>query len=236
MSIKIDDLKIAHRGLWDKEIPENSLGAFSRCIKEGIPIELDVHLLKDGELIVFHDDNSSRMTGVDAKIKDMTLKDVEHFRLLNSEEKIPTLKEVLDLVDGKVLLDIEIKTDVKGFKICRKVAELLDGYRGEFFVKSFNPLYIWWFKRHRPIFTRGILASRHKGSKMLRPLKIISSSMILNSLCKPDFIAYNHKDLPNKKIEKLSKKGIPIILWTVREEKIDSKYAGIIYEKTYGKE
>lgn len=72
MKIPINNLKISHRGLWDEEAPENSLKAFKRSIEENVAIELDVHLLKDKNLVVFHDDNLNRMTGVDAKIKDMT--------------------------------------------------------------------------------------------------------------------------------------------------------------------
>ncbi len=236
MTTKISDLSIAHRGLWDDDVPENSLRAFKRCVEKRIPIELDVHILKDGNLVVFHDNNLIRMTGMDAKIRKMTLEDVEKLRLLHSEERIPKLTDVLKLVDGKVLLDIELKGDGRGFKICRHFAELMDGYKGEFFVKSFNPLFIMWFRLFRPLYTRGLLASKFKKSKIFKPVKFILANMWLNFLCKPDFIAYKYDDLPNKRIEKLYEKGMPIILWTVRSEKIDSKYDGIIYEEVLNKE
>ena len=57
---------IAHRGLWNDEIPENSLLAYENAIKHGYPIEIDVHKSKDGVLFVFHDDNLKRLTGDDA--------------------------------------------------------------------------------------------------------------------------------------------------------------------------
>lgn len=115
MKINIDKLKIAHRGLFNTSTPENSLGAFQKCIDSNVPIELDIHILKDDCLVVFHDDNTKRLTGLDAKLKDLTFKEIENLNLLNTSYTIPKLNDVLKLVDGKVLIDIEIKTDVKKF-------------------------------------------------------------------------------------------------------------------------
>lgn len=223
-------IKIAHRGLWDKKIPENSLRAFQRCVDEGIPIELDVHVLKDGSLAVFHDDNLKRMTGKDVNINTLNRQDLDKYRLAGSDEKIPLLHEVFSLVRGRVLIDIELKSDVKSFRICRELVKLLDVYDGAFFVKSFNPLYIVWFRVFRPDYERGILVSRLKSAKLPKVAKWFLFHMYFNVLAKPDFIAFNKDDLSNKKIDKLRKKGVSIFLWTVRGDAVEYDYDGIIYE------
>lgn len=231
MKVNLKGVRISHRGLWNDEFPENSMGAFKRSLEAGVPIELDVHILKDESLVVIHDDNLKRLTGVDAKLKDMTLEDVQKMKLAGTEYGIPTLDEVLNLVTGQVLLDIEVKTDVKSFKICKKLAERLDKYNGDFLVKSFNPMYIVWFRFLRPKFTRGLLVSKLKNIKMNRLVKWLCYHMCLNFLAKPDFIAFDKRNLPNKKIDKLSKKGIPILLWTIESNDEKLIYDGIIYEE-----
>ena len=65
---------IAHRGVHDnKEIPENSMKAFKLALDKKYNIEFDIHVTKDEKLVIFHDDNLARMTGVDKNIEDLTL-------------------------------------------------------------------------------------------------------------------------------------------------------------------
>lgn len=227
----LNGIKIAHRGLSDSKYPENSVGAFENCIRKGIPIELDVHILKDNTLVVYHDDDTGRLTDKKIILKNAIYDDIKDLRLNGSKYKIPTLREVLDLVDGKVLLDIELKVEVRNFRICYEICKLLDSYDGDFIVKSFNPSYVWWFKKHRPEFIRGILVSRLKDTHMSKVLKRILYNMSFNFLCKPDFIAFDYRDLPNKKIDNLYEDGVPILLFTVQEnQKIECKYNGLIYK------
>lgn len=224
-------LSIAHRGLWDSEVPENSMGAFERCIKENIPIELDVHKLKDDTLVVFHDDNLARMTGVDKMVKDCTYEEIKDLTLVGTNYTIPTFKEVLDLVDGQVLLDIELKFVVPKFKICSLLARLLDEYKGNFLIKSFSPFHIAWFRFKRPHYERGLLVSSLKDANMPDFLKRLFFSMKFNFLAKPQFIAFDHRDLPNEKLEKIHNKGIPMYLWVIRGENPVNLYDGIIFER-----
>ncbi len=231
MKVNLKDVRISHRGLWNKDVPENSIGAFKRSIEASVPIELDVHILKDDNLVVIHDDNAKRMTGVDARFKDMKLEEVKKLKLNGTDYGIPTFSEVLELVKGQVLLDIEIKVDVKSFKICRAVSRLLDSYQGDFVVKSFNPLYIMWFRLFRPNYTRGLLVSNLKNEKMPDFIKCAFYNMRFNILAKPDFIAFDAKSLPSKRVERLYKKGIPILLWTIHGSDEDIIYNGIIYEE-----
>ena len=100
---------IAHRGLHNNNFPENSLGAFENAIKNSYPIELDVHLIADGTLAVFHDDTLARVCGKDGYVKNLTKSELKNYKLLGTEYCIPTLDEVLNLVNGQVPLLIEIK-------------------------------------------------------------------------------------------------------------------------------
>lgn len=132
--MELKDLKIAHRGLFDnKKIPENSLLAFRRAISFHIPFELDIQLTKDNVIIVFHDINLKRMCGVDKYICDMTYDEIRKFSLLSTKEKIPTFREVLELTNGSVLLDIEIKKTNRVEFVCDKILDDLKNIRGIFY-------------------------------------------------------------------------------------------------------
>lgn len=135
---KITPNMIAHRGLHNKLIPENSLEAFKNCVERNIPFEFDVHILKDGTIIVFHDANLKRMTGIDKYLINCDYEEVSKLYLGNSKEKMPTLDEVLKLVDGKVSLDIEFKYDQKRYLLEKALIKKLKDYKGDFVLKSFD--------------------------------------------------------------------------------------------------
>ena len=167
----------AHRGLWDKNYPENSLAAFNNAIENGYGIELDVNAIEDGTPVIFHDSKMSRMTGKDKYIQNLSKEELENITLLDSEEKIPTLEEVLKLVKGKVPLLIEIKNQEKVGPLERQVLDLLKNYKGEYAIQSFNPYTLRWFYEHAPKIWRGQLASYFKGQKLS-----IFKKMILRKL------------------------------------------------------
>lgn len=227
-----------HRGLHNKNIgiPENSMLAFKESLKKSIPIEFDIHLLLDGNIVVFHDDNLFRMTGYNKDIKTCTYSDIRQLKLLNTKEKIPLLKDVLELVNGEVLLDIELKYSQPAGKLEARVCEYLDDYKGQFVVSSFNPRSIWWFKKHRPSYIRGQLAYEIKVYKSLGIIqKFIYKNMVFNFISKPDFIAYRLHSLPNKRVEKYRERGYPILVWTIKTEddlaKAKKYGDSFIYEK-----
>ncbi len=227
-------LYIAHRGLHDNEkgIPENSIKAFKEAVKRNIPVEFDVHLLKDGNIVVFHDDNLSRMTGYNKMIKDCTYEEICELRLLDTNEKIPLIEEVLQLIDGKVLIDIELKYDAERGKLEKRLCDFLDNYKGKFIVKSFHPYAVNWFKKHKPEYVRGQLATDYKNEKSLGFIKrFIAKNMLYNFITKPDFIAYDLKALPNKMVETYRKKSCPILIWTIKthEELETAKQYGDSY-------
>ena len=208
---------IAHRGLHNDEFPENSLGAFQNAINNGYPIELDVHIISDGTLVVFHDDSLSRMTGKDGYLKNLTKSDLENYHLADTEYTIPTFEEVLTLIDGKVPLLIEVKNTNKVGALETKLLEMLRAYKGEYAIESFNPYVLEWFKNNAPDILRGQLAGFFKGEKLAFIKRFALKRMVLNKIAKPDFIAYEASRLPNRFVRKY--KSLPLIAWTVRSQK-----------------
>lgn len=215
---------IAHRGLHDNKYPENSIGAFIQAIKKNYIIELDIHLLKDNTIVVFHDDNLKRMTGINKKIKDYTYNELKDIKLLDTKYNIPTFDEVLKLIDGKVPLIVEFKYDRKTGDLEREAVKLLDNYKGLFCIKSFNPMTVRWFKKNRNNYIRGLLVDNKWGSKK----EIISSSMILRFICKPDFLSCKYSIIDKRKVKKLSKK-IPVLGWTIKSKTNYLKYKDKFY-------
>ena len=216
---------IAHRGYHNIKngIPENSMLAFKEAIKNDLIIELDVRILKDGKVVVFHDESLKRMTGIDKKIEEINSSELEEIHLLETNQRIPLLEEVLDLINGQVSVIIELKSENKDRKLEKETIRILKNYRGKYAIKSFNPFSIRYFKKNFPSAIRGQLASNLKNKKMNIIKKVFLSRMLFNIFTKPDFISYNFKDLPNNRIKKLRKKMI-ILGWTVRNEE-DLEYA-----------
>lgn len=211
---------IAHRGYHNKDagIPENSKVAFKRAVENNYIIELDVHILKDNKIIVFHDDNTSRMTGINKNLRDCTYEEIKKLKLNNTNYTIPLFEEVLKEVDGKVPIIIELKTDNKVGKLESELVKILKTYNGKFVVKSFNPLSVYWFKKHAPNIIRGQLASNFPNDKMSSLRRFILKNLYLNFINKPDFVSYDIGALPNKRVEKYRKKHI-VLGWTVRNKK-----------------
>lgn len=209
--MKINGNIIAHRGIHDnKETPENSLKAFKKALRKNIPIELDVQLTKDNILVVFHDYSLFRMTGKKAYLQDLNYKELQELNLLNTNEKIPTLKEVLDLIQDKVLIDIEVKNSNSINTVCTLLQEELVNYNN-YILKSFNPIIVKKLKKYFPNKEIGFLINDHYSNYLYD--KISTSTMLLNFI-NPDFIAISKKLLKTKKINYLEKK-YPVLVWTI---------------------
>ena len=229
----------AHRGLWDKNIPENSLLSFSYAAQNGYGIELDVQLSKDKQVMVFHDCSLKRMCGVDKKLSDLTCRELKSLRLFDTELTLPTLSEVLELVDGRVPLLIELKSGEWNTEICEKVAPILDKYRGAFAVESFDPRLMAWFKKYRRRYARGQIVTKTKRCKKLHRtlVSFCLSKLFFNVISRPDFIAVDIKRKKSLMIYVCKKLfHIPVFVWTVRskEDIASCKAEGynLIFEKT----
>ena len=218
------DQPIAHRGLHDKVSPENSISAFEKAIEAGYPIELDVQLIADGTVVVFHDNSLSRLTDNDGYLKFLNKEDLKLLTLKDSKEKIPTLNEVLEVVNGRVPLLIEVKNEGKVGKLEKNVLEILKNYKGEFAICSFNPYVLEYFYKHAPHIPRGQIAGFFKGEKLSFFKKHALKKMLLNKkISHPHFISYEAKRLPNRFIRKY--KELPLLAWTVRSE---SEYLNVV--------
>lgn len=213
---------VAHRGLWNENICENSLSAYKNAIDNGFPIEIDVYSSKDGVLMSFHDKSLVRMTGVEGFIFDKTYDELKELKLNGSDQEIPTLDQVLALCEGKTPLLIELK-DQPDKSYVKRVVERLKRYKGEFAIQSFNPLLIKAVKKLAPEFIRGILGSNEEKNE--KPfIRYMISKLPLNFIIKPDFISYCHSSLP---LPKKIKKDLPVIAWTVTDKSTAISLKGI---------
>lgn len=232
----IKEIPIAHRGLHTKDIPENSLSAFENAVKNNYAIELDVQFTKDKEVVVFHDANLKRMTNDSRNIEYVNYDELKNLRLGNTNERIPTLEEVLELVDNKVAILIEIKDCNDYIELSEKTYKILKGYKGNYAIQSFNPFILDWYKNNASEVIRGQLSgSFTEGSESLNVFdKFVLKNLLLNFKSKPNYIAYELEALPKSKLEDLRKKGVPIVIWTVKnKEEMEKSYKysdNIIFE------
>ena len=214
---------IAHRGLFDDKIPENSLAAFKNAVKNKLPIELDVSVLTDGVPVIFHDERLARMTGKDGFISGCAYKDIEKLVLHKTKEKIPTLAEALEVIGGKVPVLIEIKNYGKVGQYEKAIWKVLQKYSGEYAVVSFNPYSLEWFKKNAPKVKRGQSASFFKDKEITGIRKFSLKRMRLNKkVSEPNFIVYKAEDMPNKYVKKYYGK-LPIIACVVRNAEDDER-------------
>ena len=214
---------IAHRGLFDnsKNAPENTILAFKRAVEAGYGIELDIQLSLDKQAVVAHDYTIKRICSDDKYIKDLSYQELCRYRIMNSVETIPLLNDVLKVIDGKVPLIVDIKTEGEYKEICRLTAKILSSYKGIYCIESFSPYVVGWFKRNCPDVIRGQLADDFLYNKYFKSsLKNwILTNMVHNTIFKPDFIAYNHQ-FSSKKCLGLWKKilGCTLAAWTVKTQ------------------
>ncbi|WP_276829974.1 glycerophosphodiester phosphodiesterase family protein [Bifidobacterium coryneforme] len=234
--------------------PENSLAAFEAACKAGYGIELDVHLSRDGQVVVIHDGDLRRVAGDNRAVADLTYAELQRIPLRSGAtvqggkstetsagspkpQYVPLLSDVLALVDGRVPLVVEIKMD-RGLdrELMRKTDALLSGYQGDYVIESFNVLALAWYRKHRPEVARGQLAVPYHG-RVNSPdsaLRWMAGSLLFNWLGRPDFVAYEWHgghSLPMRIYRFLG--GTPVA-WTVRSERAQEEsrpdFDGIIFE------
>lgn len=223
----------AHRGIFNnKDVPENSLKAFEKALYYHIPIELDIQLTIDNILVVFHDFNLKRMTGSNKLLQDCSYSELNKLFLLNTKEKIPTLQEVLNLVQGKVLLNIEIKNTKRIKDTCNILMKELKNY-SPFVLQSFHPGIVHFIKNNYPNTIVGYLIGDKKTYSNSFYFSFLSHPLILN-YCKPDFLSVS-KELRKKKCFKKWKEKYSIYLWTIkkREELRDDNISYICENLPY---
>lgn len=212
----------AHRGLHSEGIPENSLAAFEAAKQAGYGVELDVHMTKDGGLVVIHDSTLERVTGESGTVEEMTLEQLRQYHLGGTQEPIPEFSQVLKLFDGKVPMIVELKA-YKGnhAKLSQAVCDQMKDYSGPYCMESFDPRCLLWLKKHRPEIIRGQLTENYfeeNRPKLPAILKWILTHNLENFVTRPDFIAYRFSDRNCTITNRLCMKRLTGVSWTLTSQ------------------
>ena len=207
----IDFLKrslIAHRGVHNSSISENTLPAFVKSVDKNYIIELDIHILNCNTIVVYHDHNLNKLTGVNKVIETLSYAQLSKIKI-NKKYTIPTLEQVMHIVDGRVPILIEVKDMNNNSKFEEELVKILDNYKGEFAIQSMNPFVIDWFYKNRKDYVIGLIIFNE-----------LNYSIVKKYVKKIDFISVYKKQLPFK-INKL------VLGWTIRSQKEYKKYKNL---------
>ena len=226
-------VNFAHRGLHsrDKSIPENSLEAFRLAAQAGYGIELDVQLSKDGQVVVFHDDTLDRVCGVHGNVCDRTYAELRELRLCGTEQRIPLFSQVLETIAGRGALIVELKSGKRNRELCEKTYDMLEDYRGDVCIESFDPRIVCWFRKHAGDLVRGQLAQPYKyyANEVSKPLAFLLSRGYTNVFTRPQFMAYRIDKEPLS-TGLYYKMGGMRIGWTSHEPRNEEGRDSVIFE------
>ncbi len=243
--------RYAHRGLHDKTqgIPENSLPAFEQARDYGFGAELDVHLTKDGALVVFHDSDVFRMCGTKGIVEKMEYKELSKLHLAGTNERIPLFDEVLQIFEWDATtpaatmpapIIIELKTyGSNAFALTEQAVKALDKRNVRYVIESFDPHVLLWLRVHRPDIIRGQLAENFLQDDTTEDqslfLRWSASALLGNPIGRPDFVSYRFEDRHNAAVQIVcSKLGVRLVTWTIRSKDAmitsESEGAPVIFE------
>ena len=209
---------ISHRGYHGEGIIENTLEAFSKSVKNSLPIELDIYLTKDQKMVVFHDDTLKRLMGIDKKIEECTYSELLEYSFLDGKGKIPLFSEVLELVHGSVPFLIEVKRCKNYKKTCRALEEILSNYTGKVQIQSFDFRIVRWFLKRKKYRT-GLLVSPNPKVQYYWYYLLVNSPFFVKNIVRPEFVSDSIEGVPSSFIKSIRQAGIPIYLWTIRSKK-----------------
>lgn len=218
----LKDRPIAHRGLHDgnKRIWENTRSAFQRAIDGNHPIECDVHLTMDGQVVVFHDSDLKRLTGNNGKVHETKLDAMKAMPIGGTADNPLSLQELLSMVNGRVPLIIELKGD-EGHDdgLVAATGRALNGYAGKAAVMSFDHHLIRQFKHHCHDVPCGLTAEGLREKDMEAHFSMLAHEI--------NFVSYNVHHLPNPFISFVrAELNMPVITWTVRSpDEFEKTYA-----------
>jgi len=234
--MKINDLKglyIAHRGIHNNKVIENTISSFSLALDKKIPIELDIRLLKDKNIVVFHDNNLKRLMKLDRKLSSYTYDELKKITFPNTNIHIPLFKDVLEFIKGKVLIIIEIKkNDIYSYtEYCKIIKSILDSYKYDFVIKSFDIRIVYWFLKNTDYIT-GLLIIGIKNSLY----EILTKNKLTRSILNPHFISVDYHIVEKKLIQNFRKKR-PVLVWTIKDKetlnRIQDKADSYLIDKFY---
>jgi glycerophosphoryl diester phosphodiesterase len=214
---------IAHRGLHNKNTTiENTESAFAAAIRGNYAIECDVQLSADGEAMIFHDDDLDRLTEAKGAVNALSANELKSVKLKSTTDRIQTLAELLEQVDGRSTLVIELKSlwDDND-ALAKRAIEILQDYDGHCCLMSFDPGLVACLREISPQTVRGIVADRttHPYYNAL-PLAKRYAMRTFSHLAQtqPHFVSYNWRELPFEPVTEIRKAGHPVITWTLRSK------------------
>ena len=233
---ELQPYRYAHRGYHNTEYPENTLPAFTRAVENGFGAELDVHLTKDGKLVVFHDDDLKRVCGADLRTSDLNAADFTNYPINGTGYTAPLLEDVLKIFENQTPLIVEIKVDHANYAAVTEAAcKVLDQFHVTYCIESFDPRVLFWLKQNRPEICRGQLSQnfvkRPDGGNLSKLLRQVLTNLYANFLTKPDFIAYRFEDRNCRAMDVCRNRyGVQEVSWTIRrhEDLIAAECAGCI--------
>lgn len=202
-------LKVGHRGAKAYE-PENTIRSFKKAIELGVDaVELDVRRTRDGELIVIHDSNVEKTTDGEREVGEMTLREIKEINL-EKGEKIPTLDEALDFLDGKVKILIELKESGYEEDVYGLVRD--KGLKEHVVIVSFKEEAL---KRIRDLDSEietGFIYARYR-----KPLKRAFE-------LKTDYVLPLYHFTHSSTVKKAHEMGLKVIVWTINEKEDAEKF------------
>jgi glycerophosphoryl diester phosphodiesterase len=217
---------VAHRGLHDAAagIIENTASAVRAAIAGGYAIEVDLQITADDEAVVHHDFDLGRLTEGKGPLAARTAPDLREVPFRKTSDRIMTLHELCELVDGRATMLLELKSNFSGdARLAKRTAEVIKDYKGPLAAMSFDPAVVSGLRHAAPWMTRGIVAERWYRHSEWAPLsrrqKFVMAHLLHMSETRPHFVAYHVKDLPA--FAPLTARyafGLPLLTWTVRSE------------------
>lgn len=217
---------IAHRGLHDSAggIIESTAGAVRAALDGGYGIEVDLQISADGEAMVHHDSVLGRLTEGDGRLDQLSATALKKVPFHGSDERMLTLGELCDLVGGRALLLLELKSRFDGDpRLPSRVAAVLSDYAGPAATMSFDPAQLSVLRQKAPHLPHGIVAAKYRPhpywDQMPPWLRYGMGSLLPALPGRPDFIAYAFGDLPAiaPAVARYAL-CLPLLTWVVRTE------------------
>lgn len=219
---------IAHRGLHDAKAGtfENTLSAARAAAERGFAIEVDLHPSADGVPMIFHDHTLDRLTAAKGDTRSRTAAELGRFSIGGTADTIPTLRQLLEAVGGRVGLVLELKgadspqdepdhPHPEG--LVESVARELEGYSGPVAVMSFDHRLVRDARRH--------FTTRPVGLTAWGDETTAGQHWRIAREAEVDFVSYGIGALPNSFVAEFRSGGKPVITWTIRNREQAEKSA-----------
>lgn len=171
---------IVNKGIYDNQTTfENTIESFSKAIKNNYQISFSLNITKDNKIIVYDNNDLTKLMNLKDKINSITYEELNYL----CSYHVPTLKEALDLIKGKVPIIINIKNKTKKNLLLKELIEELDNYNGEFALISKNVKVINWFNKNKPNYIIGEILTKRRSLSLV--------NFIINCLIVTDFKSIN---------------------------------------------